>query len=235
MSINNETHGQTAEKVICDLSGLSNSQEKRSNPIYEEKLKLLISEALKELPKITKHSGLDRGSTGAQSKSSIDFNLEGNKTLSVKCFKSAPMACAPEVGQGSWAKLEKYYKDLLQKKNIKSFNADNYKLILYESIDEFVPIQLDHLFSCNFLLYIQLKKKDSFYKIISRKTYETKISNYSWKFENFSASKAGFNWTRSINYRYNNISIINAQLHDKRKGTMKFRFNLKNLSKIFNL
>ena len=235
MKITTETHGQAAERVICELSGLPNSLKYRSSPVYEEILKPLVLEALKELSKIIMHSGQDKGSTGAQSKSSIDFNLEENKTLSVKCFKGPTMACASEVGQGSWVKLEKYYKDLLQKNNIKSLSADNYKLLLYKSIDEFVPIQLDHLFSCSYLLYIKIKKKDSFYKIISREMFEKKILNYQWKFENFYATKTGFNWKHSINYRYNNISLINAQLHDKRKGTMKFRFNLTNLGKLFNL
>ena len=235
MSITTETHGQAAERVICDLSGLPNSLKNRSDPTYEEKLKPLISEALKELPTITKHTGLDKGLGGGQSKSTIDFYLEGEKTLSVKCFKSSsPMACASEVGQASWEKLEKYYKNLLQKNNIEYLNEENYKLLLHRSIHEFVQIQLDHLFSCSFLLYIQLRKKDSFYKIVTREMYEKKISNYSWKLENFNATKAGINWTRSINYRYNNISLINAQIHGGRTP-MKFRFNLRNLCRLIKL
>ena len=232
MSIKTETHGQAAERVICNLNSIPNSLKKRSHPIYEEKLKPLIQEALKKLPKVVKHAGLNKGLRGGQSKSKVDFYLEGNQTLSLKCFKGTTMACAPEVGQSSWETLEKYYKDLLQENSIQHLDEENYKLLLHTSIHKFVPIQLDQLFSCNFLLSLSLKEEK--YKIITRKMYKEKISIYSWKFENFKATKTGVNWGKSINYRYNNISLINAQIHSGRTP-MKFRFNLKNLCKLFDL
>ena len=85
MSINNETLGQTAEKVICDLSRLDSSHLKdRSNKAYEEILKPLIIKALKKLPKVN-HT-IKKGSRG-QNKSKIDFILSKNETLSVKLIK----------------------------------------------------------------------------------------------------------------------------------------------------
>lgn len=236
MRIKTETHGQAAEKVICDLSGLdSPNLTKRSDSSFEEKLTPLISGALKELPRVIRHSGLEKGLRGGQSKSKIDFHLEGNQSLSVKCYKSSnPSVCAPEVGQASWEVLEKNYKDLLQENNMKHLNEENYKLLLYNSIHKFVPIQLSNLFSCDFLLFIHLKKKNSKYKIISKKNFINVASNFIWKFENFRATKEGFSWTKSINYRYKDISLINAQLHGERTP-MKFRFYMNGLCKILNL
>ena len=84
MEINNETLGQTAEKVICDLTGLDSSDfAHRSHPALEVRITPIIQRALLNLPAITEHVGLERGSRGGQSKSTIDFYC-GEKTLSVK-------------------------------------------------------------------------------------------------------------------------------------------------------
>ena len=65
MSINNETLGQSAEKVICDLSELDITYlDKRSNIFYEEKLIPTLSTALNKLPKIIRHTGLEKGVRG---------------------------------------------------------------------------------------------------------------------------------------------------------------------------
>ena len=111
MPINNETLGQSAEKVICDLSGLDSSHLKdRSDISYEEKLIPVITEALKELPKIESHTGLKKGLRGGHSKSKVDFILSQNETLSLKTNKSSnTMVCAPEVGQASWKVLAILY------------------------------------------------------------------------------------------------------------------------------
>ena len=65
MSINNETLGQTAEKVICDLSGLDSSHlNDRSDESYEKILTPLITKALNELPSVIRHAGLEEGKRG---------------------------------------------------------------------------------------------------------------------------------------------------------------------------
>ena len=101
MTINNETLGQSAEKVICDLSGLDSSHfEDRSDKSYEEILKPIITKALNILPSVIKHAGLERGKRGGPSKSSMDFYLNEGQTLSVKTNKNSDMkVCPSEVGQ----------------------------------------------------------------------------------------------------------------------------------------
>ena len=235
MSINNETLGQSAEKVICYLSEIDSTQlNKRANIFYEKKLIPTLSLALKKLPKIISHAGLEKGVRGGVSKSKTDFYLYNNQTLSVKTNKSQnTMVCAPEVGQASWVVLEKYYRKLLDENNIEHLNEKNYRRLVYNSINKFVVIQLNHLFSCDYLLWVY-KVKDLFqYKIIHKK----KILGFDWKFENFWSKKNLDSWMKSesISFRYNNISLINAQVHNHRKPPNKFRFKMKNLCKILNL
>ena len=160
MPVNNETLGQSAEKVICDLSGLDSSHlETRSNPEYEKILMPLISKALKQIPKVVTHTGLERGSRGGQSKSKVDFILAQNETLSLKTNKSAnTMVCAPEVGQASWVVLEKYYSSLLKENNIPYLDKKYYKKLVFNSIAQFTEVQINLLFSCDYLLWIFLLK-----------------------------------------------------------------------------
>tara|TARA_B100001029_G_C14978797_1_gene404700 strand:+ start:635 stop:817 length:183 start_codon:yes stop_codon:yes gene_type:complete len=55
--------------------------------------------------------------------------------------------------------------------------------------------------------------------------------------EKFWSKKDLNSWMKSesISFRYNNISLINAQVHNHRKLPNKFRFNMRNLCKILNL
>ena len=235
MPINNETLGQSAEKVICDLSKIDNFHlNERSNKTYEVELKPILSKAINELPKIISHSGLEKGIRGGTSKSKIDFYLEGDQTLSVKTNKSHnTMVCAPEVGQASWQVLEKYFKLLLDENNIDHLNEENYRRLVYNSIHKFVPIQLNNLFSCDYLLWI-FRIKDVFqYKIINKRN----VLDFDWKFKKFWSKKDLNGWIKSesISFRYNNISLINVQVHNHRKPSNKFRFNMRNLCKLLEL
>ena len=52
MNINNETLGQSVEKVLCDLNNInSSSLSHRSNPYYEKLLIPVMEKVLLELPK----------------------------------------------------------------------------------------------------------------------------------------------------------------------------------------
>ena len=235
MSINNETLGQSAEKVICYLSEIDSTHlNKRSNILYEEKLIPILSLALKKLPKIVSHTGLEKGVRGGASKSKADFYLYNNQTLSVKTNKSQnTMVCASEVGQASWVVLEKYCRKLLIENSIEHLNEKNYRRLVCNSINKFVVIQLNHLFSCDYLLWIYKVKGLFQFKIIHKK----KILDFNWRFESFWSKKKLDDWMKSesISFRYNNISLINAQVHNHRNPPNKFRFNMKNLCKILNL
>ena len=59
--LNNESLGQTAEKVICDLSGIDSTHLlSRSDARLEPILVPILNNALSELPSITTHVGRER-------------------------------------------------------------------------------------------------------------------------------------------------------------------------------
>ena len=233
MSINNETLGQTAEKVICDLSGLDSSHlNDRSDESYEKILTPLITKALNELPSVIRHSGLEEGNRGGQSKSSIDFYLSEEQTLSVKTNKNSNMkVCPSEVGQSSWSVLNEYFREILQINNIRNLDRDNFKQIVFNSINLLIPIYLDHLLSCDYLLWIYQKNSKFYYKVIQKNN----LSNFNWDIRNFTFTKDINSWNESCSVRYNEISLGEFQLHGNRSPNKKFRFNMKNLCKILNL
>jgi len=231
--INNETLGQSAEKVICDLFDLNTSEfHDRSHIFYEKKLFPLITQAVKELPQIMKHSGLEKGIRGKSSKSPIDFYLDHGQTLSVKTNKSSNFkVCPSEVGQSSWTTLEKYFSLIMKENKILNLNKSNFKIIVFNSIDKIIPIYIEHLFYCDYLLWIFYKSNSFHYKIFRKKM----LLGFNWELKNFTFSQDIQSWNESCSVRYNNISFGEFQLHNNRKPEKKFRFNLNNLSKILNL
>ncbi len=233
MSINNETLGLSAEKVICDLSGLDSSElNDRSDKTYEEILKPIIAKALKTLPPVIRHAGLEKGERGGQSKSSTDFFLNGEQTLSVKTNKNSNLkVCPSEVGQSSWDVLNKYFKEIIKINNFQSLNRNNFKQMVFNSINLLIPIYINHLISCDYLLWIYQKKSKFYYKIIQKNN----LSSFFWDIKNFTFTKNINSWNESCTVKYNRISLGEFQLHNNRKPNKKFRFNMQNLCKILNL
>jgi len=233
MSINNETLGQSAEKVICDLNEIDSSYlVVRSDQSYEKILTPLIAKALNELPKIDKHSGLEEGLRGGQSKSPIDFYFDNKETLSVKTNKNSNMkVCPSEVGQSSWVVLNNYFKEILKINNIRNLDRNNFKQIVFKSIDLLIPIYLDHLMYCDYLLWKLQKKNQFYYKILQKQN----LSELNWNIRKFSFTRDIYNWNESCTVKYDNISLGEFQLHSNRSPNKKFRFNMQNLCKILNL
>ena len=233
MTINNETLGQSAEKVICDLSKLDSSHlNDRSDEAYEEILTPLITKALNELPLVIRHTGLEEGKRGGHSKSVIDFYLRDEQTLSVKTNKNSNMkVCPSEVGQSSWSVLNKYFREILQINDIKNLDKDNFKQIVFNSISLLMPIYLDHLLSCDYLLWIYQKKSKFYYKIIQKNN----LSSFNWDARKFSFTKDINSWNESCTVKYNEISLGEFQLHGNRSPNKKFRFNMQNLCKILEI
>jgi len=233
MTINNETLGQSAEKVICDLSGLDSSHlNGRSDETYEKILTPLLTKALNKIPSVIRHTGLEEGKRGGHSKSSIDFYLSKEQSLSVKTNKNSNMkVCPSEVGQSSWSVLNKYFKEILQMNNIKNLNRDNFKQIVFSSINLLIPIYLDHLLSCDYLLWIYQKKSKFYYKIIQK----SNLSRFNWNVNMFSFTKDIISWNESCTVKYNGISLGEFQLHSNRSPNKKFRFNMQNLCKILKV
>ena len=221
--ITNETLGIAAEKVICDLRGIdSNHLIHRSNITYEERIKPLIKEALNVLPKITRHSGQEKGIRGGQSKSVVDFYAD-DKTISIKTTKNKSFKlCPSECGQPGNKTFDLYFGHLYEG----SINNKKCKELVINKIDQMIPIYLDHLFDCDFLLLIYINSpNDGFY------IYEKKIiKNIEWRLKNFSFTRGLNNWNESTTVKYKEKSIGEFQIHNNR-NCYKFRFNILNLSK----
>ena len=156
MEINNETLGMSAEKVICDIYNLDCSNIKhRSYKPFESKLVEELKKAVLKIPKIISYEGKNKGLRGGQSKSTIDFKMVGNKTLSVKTTNGTGMLCPSECGQPGTDTFDKYFGHLYNGK----IDPDKARKLVIKKIDQMLPIYFEHLFDNDFLLFIHLPFK----------------------------------------------------------------------------
>lgn len=226
----NETFGISAEKAICDLFNLDypNSFKTRSSKNIVRKLKPVILDVFKELPKPIKHSGSEVGTRGGASKSSFDFILEGNKKLSLKT-NFGKMVCPPEVGQPNDKTCYLYFKDYIDGDKV---TKENFKIMVYEHIEDILPIYMNHLFDSDYLLRISLIKKGK-KESYKAEVYEQFYGNFfKWEKLNFSFSKKQISdWKVSNTVYYNDNKIGEFEVHNSR-NCYKFRFEFDSLIKL---
>jgi len=227
MEINNESLGQTVEKVICDISHLDTSGVRhRSIPELEIIVNPLLVLACKELPLIVKHVGLERGDRGGQSKSTIDFYCKNGETISVKSTKtSSHKVCPSECGQPGRETFDIYFGHLYQGK----VDYNKFKQVCLSNSYQMIPIYLDHLFDCDYLLWVYFGNEMGC-KIIKKKA----IPLFKWDEKRFSFSKSMQSWNESCTVYYDSITIGEYQAHNHR-NCYKFRFNLKNLCRVLGV
>lgn len=223
-----ETLGITAEKVICDIHGLPLPKEYRgrySVPLSHE-IRPVIKEAFKRLPSAIRSTGAEKGERGKNSKSSFDFVLQGNKTLSLKT-NTGKMICPPEVGQPGAATCYLYFKDFI---NGSEVTSDSFKEMVFNHIAEIMPIYVSHLFDSDFLLWVYKKGEHYEFKI-----YDSNFAkNAVWKPKYFSFTKSAVSeWNESNTVKYMGISIGEFQVHQNR-SCFKFRFNMENFEALIN-
>lgn len=223
-----ETLGISTEACICEIFDLEkpDSFAARESRKYINDLKPVIDEAFKNMPPAIIHSGSTKGERGGTSKCSYDFVLEGDLTLSVKSNKSK-MVCPPEVGQPGAETCFLYFSNFLPE-GTTEITKTNFKEMVYEHIDELIPIYVDHLFDSDWLLWVYEVKDGYEHKEISR----NKIRDYEWKREKFTFTRQSIEkWNESNTVKYDGISIGEFQVHNNR-NCFKFRFNMKNLLEI---
>ncbi len=227
---NNETFGITAEKTICDIYKLKypNSFLNRYSPNLQSQLEDVAREAFSEIPKPIKYCGSESGERGGNSKSSYDFILKGDETLSLKT-NIGKMVCPPEIGQPGSSTCYFYFSDLTKETKIDSVI---FKTMVFEYIEKMIPRYLKHLFDSDYLLRIyedKEKSKDNLphfkYQIIE-KNYGI---NSIWQKSKFTFSKKTIEeWNESNTVYYDGITLGEFQIHTNR-NCFKFRFNFKNL------
>lgn len=225
---NTETLGMTAEKVICDLFNLEREEHLNSRSSRDLEIEVLpaIKEAFKTLPYAIEHSGSKSGERGAQSKSSYDFVLQGNKTLSLKT-NYGKKVCPPEVGQPSQKTFLHYFGDLVKEE----FSEEVFKKLVLEDVHKMMPRYLSHLLDSDYLLWIYKEKTGFKYKILNA----VDTTHINWKKEEFSFTRDTLaTWNESTTVKYRGITIGEFQVHRSR-NSYKFRFDMKNLLKILEL
>lgn len=235
---NNETLGATTEFLICKHFNLkipsSANLIDRSDMTLIKPLTPIIVSAFNELPVPISYVGAEAGSRQG-SKSSVDFLLEGNKTLSLKTnISKLNKVCPPEIGQPSFKTFDHYFSDSgfylppIDELKFKEMVINNPKFLFFEYIDK--------LFDCDELLWIygENASLSSFnYEVVSSNLIEKKI-DYFRKKDNFTFTRTLSEWNESNTMKYNDISIGEFQVHSIR-NSLKFRFNFNNLIELLKL
>lgn len=226
-----ETLGITAEKAICDYFGLKFPSNfiKRASPQMERALMPVIKKSFAVLPRAIEHTGSFTGVRGGESKCPYDFKLEGNQTLSLKT-NIGKMVCPPEVGQPNSDTCYLYFKQFIDSDHI---DKSIFKNMVFEHIEEMIPIYLNHMFDSDYLLRIYSrdgKYKDFDYEIV-KQNHGCEIE---WNRSDFSFSKKSVeDWNESNTVYYKNISLGEFQIHNNR-NCYKFRFNFNHLLQLIN-
>jgi hypothetical protein len=235
---NNETLGATAEYVICDYFKLkipvSSNLITRADKSLIKSITPAIVSAFKELPKAITYVGTEGGSRQG-SKSSIDFVLEGDRSLSLKTNVSkSNKVCPPEIGQPSFKTFDHYfsgsgfYTPPINEQKFKEMVINNPQFLFFKYVEK--------LFDCDELLWIYGENPalTSFdFKIVSSNQIENQLSIFNNK-EMYAFTRSLQEWNESNTMKYNNVSIGEFQVHSMR-GSLKFRFNYFNLIEMLNL
>lgn len=228
---NTETLGITAEKTICDIFNLEYPKNffKRYSVEMQYQMQDTIRAAFEIIPYPIKHSGSEQGKRGGTSKCSYDFILKGNKTLSLKT-NIGKMVCPPEVGQPNDKTAYLYFGKLIDDDHIDKYI---FKKMVYDKIEQLLPIYMEHMFDSDYLLRIYENKNNPNGIPYDYAIYEKDYGiGFKWDINKISFSKTNIEeWNESNTLYYDGVSIGEFQVHNNR-NCFKFRFNFVNLMKI---
>jgi len=225
---NTEELGMTAEKVICDLSGIDSLHiEHRANTELEKEIKPVMRDALEELPDIKESVGQEKGEKGGLTKNRSDFKCENGETIEVKTTKSSWKLCPHKCGQPGDETFDEYFGHLYDGK----INYEKAKKLVINKFHEMMPIYLENLFDNDYLLFLYFTGKNRGYEIIEK---ENLPDFDEWEEDDFSFTQTVESWNESCTIRYDGTSIGEFQLHSNR-NCYKFRFQIKKLSRILEM
>lgn len=219
---NNADYGLTLQKIICDyyklpINNHADAQFNSSyNTDYEKELIPIIPKIFEDIcskpvelltytSKFTDHK---------QSTSPHNFLLKNGETLSFRSVKTSDKVAPRTVGQAGFERLNDYFFDIYGKK---IENQDDIKELMFNNIDEVLPIFIDHLFQSDQTVIISQRDPTN-YKIIRN----DEVDYVSFSRNDFRFTKDLTTWNESTTLKYHNKSIAEIQVHKKR--SFKFRF-----------
>lgn len=227
--VTTETLGMTVEKVICDQYGLDASAiHSRASPRLERRVSAAVRAACEELPPIKRWVGLQPGQGGGQSKSPVDFEFVDGRMLSVKTTRSVNgKVCPPECGQPGAETFEKCFGHLYEGR----ITPEKFKQLCLTRFHEMLPIYIDRLFDCDYLLWLWCSDDQVGFRVIPREV----VRGRRWSKEDFKYTQSLETWNESctVKCRYGGgeLSLGEFQAH-RHRSPYKFRFILKNLCRV---
>lgn len=211
-----EESGIWTEKILCDIINIPfNSKRsyinKEEYPLF---LKLDIENNFKNYLdnlNIIKHVGNEN-----KYHDYITFN---NKTVSLKTCISNSKICPQKIGQVSLKRFNE-----LSLCNFKS--TLEYKMHIHDNTNSVLKMYIDNLFCCDVLIYIKYKSGEiTVFERQENKSVELKIDNGDFKMKNIQ------DWNESTTIKYNDMSLAEIQVHNKR-DCLKCRFDVDTLVKL---
>ena len=224
----------SCETAICQLHNLDDTAIRhRSDSRLVNELMPIVKSAFEYIPKATKHLGNDRPSNG-QAKSPVDFRLAGGKTLSVKTNGSkSRKVCPSKIGQPSFKTFDTHFGN--KGWYNPPIDQDKFKTLVFERVDQLIPEYLDHLFDCDYLLWVWKDKSGYKFNIIRKEDIDgLKAILYNQGHYSFSR-ESPLQWNDSCSLRWGGKTIGEFQVHSSRRPPLKFRFNMDNLMNIAGL
>lgn len=220
--INNADYGLTLQKIICDYFNLAindhaNAQFNASyNENYEEDLISIVPKVFKDVGSepIKLLTYTSEYTDERQTTSPHNFLLESGETLSFRSVKTSDKVAPRTVGQAGFEKLNDYFGDIYGKV---IEDQNDIKELMFNSIDEVLPIFIDHLFQSDQTVIVSQKAPKD-YKIIRN----DEVGYASFSRNDFRFTRDLTTWNESTTLKYHDKSIAEIQVH--RKRSFKFRF-----------
>lgn len=219
---NNADYGLTLQKIICDYYELPiNSHayaqfDSSYNSDYEDDLIPIIPKMFEDIGSepVELLTYTNKFTDHHQKTSPHNFLLKNGETLSFRSVKTSDKVAPRTVGQAGFPVLNDYFSDIYGKE-IKDQN--DIKELMFNSIDEVLPIFIDHLFQSDQTVIIS-RKEPSNYKIIRN----DEVGYVSFSRNDFTFTRDLLTWNESTTLKYHKKSIAEIQVHKKR--SFKFRF-----------
>lgn len=228
VEINTAEIGISLQKAICDKYGININQNAVNqfnanyNKLIAQEMLPIIDNIFSELKTKPIECLTYAPSPNAKEKySPHNFILSNGKTLSVRTNKAGDKVAPRVVGQCGIERFNEHFESIA---GYCIDNKEEIKKIIFDHIDEMLPIFIDYLFVSDYTVWIQYLDKKYSYVIFD----SSKVADIDLQRSNFTFTKNLEEWNESTTLKYKNKSIAEIQIHKNR--TFKFRFIMTSLS-----